>query len=573
VFAVIKKQCNAFVMQEKYKYFRRFVMSNKLFTVIFFVLLTALAGSASAVDLFWLNTSGDGLWKTPANWTGGTLPTIVDKTKINLLPGPLIDANTAAVANHVAVGDGGTGALLMTGGTLTVGTAMGDTWLILAYGASDVGTFTMEGGTVTTADRVFVGFQGNGTLDMNGGTFKIGGKFGIGNNDAGGTAARGYVNLNGGTIDVNGAFDISSPTGCLGKLDITGGKLVLNGYQSVLVRAYITAGYIVAYNGLGDVIVEFNSVDEKTIVTGRTNPYKARFPYPTNNTSDAPPYVVLSWTSGDNAATHNVYFGTDANSVRDANTSTVGIYKGSQPRDETSYEPTGLELGKRYYWRIDEVNEPNVYKGDLWQFAVANYALVDDFEKYADTNALLVSWSNAGTGATLSLATTGGHDKAKTMKFDYNNSGAPLYSEAQTDDIDYDWTIAGVVAIDIWYKGNASNAAEKMYAALEDNNSHPVAVVANSDPNIVKSSDWQVWRIKLTDFAGVNLTNVKKFYIGFGDRNNPAAGGTGTVYFDDIRLHPSRCLDKPLEDLNDDCVVDFKDFAIMAKDWLNSSEM
>jgi hypothetical protein len=366
---------------------------------------------------------------------------------------------------------------------------------------------------------------------------------------------------------------MSSPAGCLGKLDITGGKLVLNGFQVVIVNGYITAGYIVAYNGLGDVIVDFNVVDEKTIVTGRTNPYKARGPYPTNNTSDAPPYVVLSWTSGDNVATHDVYFGTDANSVLDANHSTSGIYKGPQPRDETSYEPTGIELGKRYYWRIDEVNEPNVYKGDLWQFAVANYALVDDFEKYADTNALLASWSNGSTGATLSLATTGGHDKAKTMKFDYNNSGEPNYSEAQTADVDYDWTIAGVLAIDVWYKGDANNAAEQMYAALEDSNGNPVAVVANSDPNAIKSSDWQVWRIKLTDFAGVNLANVKKFYIGFGDRNNPAAGGTGTVYFDDIRLYPSRCIDKPLEDLNDDCVVDFKDFAIMAKNWLNSSSI
>jgi len=550
-------------------------MSNKLFTVIVFVLLTALAGSASAVDRFWLNTSGDGLWKTPANWTDGILPTIVDKTKINQVPGPLIDASTAALANWVVVGDGGTGALRsITGGTFTVGTAPGDTWIIVAYGAADNGTITMEGGTITTADRVFIGFQGTGTLNMSGGTINIGGKFGIGNNDAGGIAARGYVNLDGGTINVTGAFDMSTPTGCIGKLDINSpGTLVLSGDKSTIVQGYITNGWITAYNGLGDVVVTYDSGTNKTTVTGATNPYKARGPYPANNTSDAPPYVVLSWTPGDNVATHDVYFGTDANSVRDANTSTVGIYKGWQPRDETSYEPTGLELGKRYYWRIDEVNEPNVYKGDLWQFAVANYALVDDFEKYADTNALLASWSNGSTGATLSLATTGGHDKAKTMKFDYNNSGEPNYSEAQTADVDYDWTIAGVLAIDVWYKGDANNAAEQMYAALEDSNGNPVAVVVNGDPNTIKFSEWQVWRIKLTDFTGVNLANIKKFYIGFGDKNNPVAGGTGTVYFDDIRLHPTRCIDKPLEDLNDDCVVDFKDFAIMAKNWLNSSEI
>ncbi len=157
------------------------------------------------------------------------------------------------------------------------------------------------------------------------------------------------------------------------------------------------------------------------------------------------------------------------------------------------------------------------------------------------------------------------------MKFDYDNSSDPNYSEAQTADIDYDWTIAGVLAIDIWYKGDANNAAEQMYTALEDNDSNPIAVVVNSDPNTIKFSEWQVWRIKLTDFTGVNLGNIKKFYIGFGDRTNPVAGGTGTVYFDDIRLYPTRCINKPLEDLDDDCDVDFKDFAIMAKNWMGSS--
>ncbi|MGA2916670.1 MAG: hypothetical protein ABSE89_11655 [Sedimentisphaerales bacterium] len=545
-------------------------MSNKLFTVIVFVLLTALAGSASAMDLFWLNTSGDGLWKTPANWTSGILPTIVDKTKINQLPGPLIDASTAAVANWVVVGNGGTGAFRMTGGTLTVGTAPGDTWIIVAYDAADNGTITMDGGTITTADRVFVGFQGTGTLNMNGGTINIGGKFGIGNNDAGGLAGKGYVNLDGGTINVAGAFDMSTPTGCVGKLDINSpGTLVLSGDKRTTVQSYIDNGYIVAYGGMGIVNVSYDGV--KTIVTGAVDTTKAKVPYPANNATDAPPYAVLTWVQGDGAVWHDVYFGTDANSILDANTSTPGIYKGRQSRDANSFEPTGLGLGQKYYWRIDEVNEPNIYKGALWQFTVADNALVDDFESYTDTNAMLTSWSKAGTGATLSLATTGGHDKAKTMKFDYNNSGAPYYSEAQDAAVDFNWTIDGVLAIDIWFKGNAGNAAVPMYAALEDSNGHPVAVITNSDPNIVKAADWQAWRIKLSDFTGVNLSNVKKFYIGFGSRSNPQVGGSGTVYFDDIRLYPSRCLDKPLVDLNDDCVVDFKDFAIMAGNWMSSS--
>jgi hypothetical protein len=559
-------------MQGKYKrYLRRFVMSKKLFSMIFFVLLVASTGSVLAADIIWNNSAGNGSWMDPNNWNPKLVPDInyQDKAKLVSIPGPNIVSGVSAGCTWMVVGDNANGELYMNGGLLTV-QGPTDSWTIVAYAPSDVGTFTMNSGTMNTSNRVFVGFQGNGTLNMNGGTINVGGTFGIGYGE-GFITGRGTVNLAGGTINVTGSGGLimSSPTGCLGKLDITGGTLTITGDKRTTVQGYIDNGWIVAYNGLGIVNVTYDGA--KTILTGATDPTKAKVPYPANNATGVSPYVVMTWVQGDSAAFHDIYFGTDANSVLDANTSTTGIYQGSQSRDANSFEPTGLELNKKYYWRIDEVNEPNIYKGNLWQFTVADNALIDDFESYADTNAMLIPWSNAGTGGTLSLATSGGHDKAKTMKFDYNNSGAPYYSEAQDAAVDFDWTIAGVVAIDIWFKGNAGNAAVPMYAALEDNNSHPVAVVTNSDPNIVKSAEWQVWRIKLSDFNGVNLSNVKKFYIGFGDRSNPAAGGSGTVYFDDISLYPSRCLYKPLEDLNDDCVVDFKDFAIMAGNWMISS--
>jgi hypothetical protein len=551
-------------------------MSKKLCSLIFCcVVLPIFAGRAWAIDDAWTNTAGDGLWKTPGNWSMNFVPDCTspyfDKAKLNLMPGPVIDSTTTAKANWIACGDGGTGGLHMTGGTLIVGIAPGDTWIILGYGAGDSGTFTMDGGTITTADRVFIGFQGTGTVNMNGGVFNIGGTFGIGFNDMAASTGTGTVNLAGGTINVAGAFQMSSPAGCVGKLDISGGTLNITGDQRTIVQSYINSGYIVAYSGLGNVTVSYDGVN--TTVTGATNLYKARGPKPANNAADTPPYTVLSWAPGTGVLTHDIYVGIDANSVRDANTSTVGIYRGGQNSDVNSFTPTGLELSRTYYWRIDEVNSTDVYKGDVWQFSVASFALIDDFEKYADTTAMSASWSNGSTGATLSLAAAGGHENPKTMKFDYSNAGAPFYSEAQTNGIDYDWTVAGVLAIDIWYKGSAGNVPVQMYAAIEDNNSNPVAVILNSDPNAANVTDWNVWRIKLSDFNGVNLANVKKFYVGFGSRTNPAAGGAGTVYFDDIKLYPSRCFIPPTVDLNGDCVVDFKDLAIMGDNWLRQSSL
>jgi len=47
------------------------------------------------------------------------------------------------------------------------------------------------------------------------------------------------------------------------------------------------------------------------------------------------------------------------------------------------------------------------------------------------------------------------------------------------------------------------------------------------------------WRVPLQAFAdqGINLSNVDKIAIGLGSKGGVAAGGTGTVYIDGIRLY------------------------------------
>jgi len=61
-----------------------------------------------------------------------------------------------------------------------------------------------------------------------------------------------------------------------------------------------------------------------------------------------------------------------------------------------------------------------------------------------------------------------------------------------------------------------------------------IAVAKNPDPAATTKTGWNQWQIPYSDLAGVNLGRVVKLYIGVGDRNAPAAGGTGTVYIDDI---------------------------------------
>jgi len=85
--------------------------------------------------------------------------------------------------------------------------------------------------------------------------------------------------------------------------------------------------------------------------------------------------------------------------------------------------------------------------------------------------------------------------------------------------------------------GMMSNKAEPMYVILNGS-----AVVYHENPGATQIDTWTEWNINLQSFAdkGANLTNINTLGIGFGDRNNPKAGGTGTMYFDDIRLYRPR---------------------------------
>ena len=70
--------------------------------------------------------------------------------------------------------------------------------------------------------------------------------------------------------------------------------------------------------------------------------------------------VTLRWTPGFGAKLHTVYFGDDYDQVNNA---TVGI-----PRGVTFYSPGPLEREKVYYWRVDEFDGIDTFKGDVWAF-------------------------------------------------------------------------------------------------------------------------------------------------------------------------------------------------------------
>ncbi len=93
-------------------------------------------------------------------------------------------------------------------------------------------------------------------------------------------------------------------------------------------------------------------------------------PAPANGATGVEPNINLSWSSGAYAGSHDVYFGTDYNSVSEANYSS-GEFKGNQPLDYNSFSPGILDYSTTYYWAIDEVNEANIWPGNVWMFTTA----------------------------------------------------------------------------------------------------------------------------------------------------------------------------------------------------------
>ncbi len=116
------------------------------------------------------------------------------------------------------------------------------------------------------------------------------------------------------------------------------------------------------------------------------------------------------------------------------------------------------------------------------------------------------------------------HNPALTCEAKFSNVSFPDMS------VDSQWMDQDI--------GMLSNVAEPMYVALS-NSTGPTAVVYHDDPNAAVINTWTEWIIPLQVFAdqGVDLTDVDRIAIGFGDKDNVRVGGSGTMYFDDIRLY------------------------------------
>lgn len=295
-------------------------------------------------------------------------------------------------------------------------------------------------------------------------------------------------------------------------------------------------------------------------------------PSPPDGMTNVPVDEILNWSSGYLTQKHTVFFGT---SPEDVGPNATPVDNPQQPQDANMYDPGGLELGKTYYWRIDEVNSTDTWTGQIWKFTVTDHVIVDDFESYS-RNDIYNKWIQIPRAYLyLAKAPEPIHNSQQSLAFSYYYDDRSYSEVAYYFDPPQDWASIGAKSLELYFYGQTNNDSEvQMYLVLNDGDIEKV-IPYEGDMNDITEEFWQSWRIDLQNMDDINLGNIESITIGFDNsENQPTASGFGFVYFDDIRLYCSRCLEEniPEADFNRDCSVDYKDLEEITDRWLASRQ-
>jgi hypothetical protein len=285
-------------------------------------------------------------------------------------------------------------------------------------------------------------------------------------------------------------------------------------------------------------------------------PVTARNPRPAPDANNADPRSLLTWRPGREADHHRVYVGQQEAAVRagtaPVHTTTEGQIAGAQ---------LDLQLGQKYYWRVDEVNDtrvPAVWPGAIWAFTTAPYLAVDDFESYGNTLSdqpfqtwidgvgfILPEPGNPGnnTGAVVGhdiwsagsgyyngfiMETAIAHGGQQALPLYYDNSGAGgLQKYSQTDRTfvpAQDWTQFGITTLVLHFYGSPGNTGQ-LYVKIGN-----LKIPYPGNAADLATEAWTPWEIDLT-FRAAAVRAVSTLSIGV-----DGSGAGGMLYIDDIRL-------------------------------------
>jgi len=212
--------------------------------------------------------------------------------------------------------------------------------------------------------------------------------------------------------------------------------------------------------GAGPIVITGEYVDLFAL-----KPLVAFGPGPKSGTVDTLHDLTLTWQAGEQAVTHDVYFGSDANAVTAAD-QTSPLFMGNQA--DLSLDVSDLEWNTTYYWRVDEVGAAETWKGNVWSFTTADFLLIEDMESYTDTepdrvfdiwvdgygddtNGSVVGYLDSANGTF--NETTIVHGGKQAMPFEYDNTSASASHAERSFSPTQNWTVNGVTDLTLFVRG------------------------------------------------------------------------------------------------------------------------
>lgn len=240
-------------------------MSKKILNLVL-LMVVCIAGNVLAADYWASGVTGP--WNDTWTWGSATdYPVAGDKAYLNLGSSVSIDG-TAEAAAELQVGSWSGNSDLVSLSIANAGSLNVSGWTYIGAAAGDVGKLTIGSGSTFTADDALnVGYNGNGTMIVDGGGIvnADGGLF-VSNPWADGTGA-GLLSLLDGTVNVGTDFAMSAA----GIIDIHAGTLSIYGlwYDGPL-NTYIGDNWIIGYGGTQS--VDLNHVGDYTVLTAVPEP-------------------------------------------------------------------------------------------------------------------------------------------------------------------------------------------------------------------------------------------------------------------------------------------------------------
>ncbi|MCP4456184.1 MAG: LamG domain-containing protein [Planctomycetes bacterium] len=579
-------------------------MMCKRLTLITLLVLTGLGATAQA-KIKWTGNGENSFWDNGDNWNkGGRIPLPDEDAQIDIdgtmcIIDEINVGDKAAVARQLNLmhrGDEGAemtltidGGVLNLGGRLLIGSGTSS-----KAGAS--ATLIVESGQVFVPQIQLGKYVDNVSIVLNGGRIDCSGILEIGVNVYAGStrtltlnggvlkavsttgSSQGAIVLNGGVLEL-GTLNLND----LVSLDVREGAVLLTGHgdQTDAVRAYAQAGYITVFGEhatRGGLVVTYDPDLDQTSVTGDASQMELTKAWAPAPVGGGVPVALeaLVWKPGNDTAPtqgHDVYFGPEADTVANATVDNpMGVYTGRQ--DANSFAPEDLILAQTYYYRVDQIDAATgeIYPGEVWSFTVQNNVMIDNFNDYANWEAVLEVWEETGSAW-------------NTISGDFSSGGnsmrVTLNHPNQTDDQkgthgalilrrDMDFTVQGARALAFDFASDPNQGfVRDIYIELSDGVT--AARVTIDDPVIVRNRAWGPVDIDLARFVGVDLAQIKSLAVGVNVLSS--VDQAVSVYFDDIRLLPRRCVPERTlpSDLNGDCVVDDADLAMLLDSWLEGT--